>query len=149
MTTSDDTPSQTPGWYPDPDDNNSEIYWNGTRFHGSRKRDSSPLDSWWQRFKRLFSNEKWVWVGLVAFLPIMGTIVGGLISAHTGAEQAQKNFTQSQQREAYAAFYSSVNDFVETVWAEARKWEPSVDRSAVERLSAPLKENLGTATTTS
>jgi hypothetical protein len=75
----------------------------------------------------------------------MGTIVGGLISAHSGAEQAQKNFTQSQQRDAYAAFYSSVNDFVETVWAEARKYEPFDSRAAVERLSASLKENLGTA----
>jgi hypothetical protein len=88
MTTADDTPSQTPPWYPDPDDSNSEIYWNGTRFHGSRKRDSSPLDSRLQRFKRLFSNQKWAWAALIAFLPLMGTIVGGLISSHTGAEQA-------------------------------------------------------------
>src|SRR5690348_14692626 len=79
---------------------------------------------------------------LIAAIGIVGTLLGYITAGGFAVwtnyadkthqvEQAQKNFTQAQQREAYATFYSSVNDFVQTIWAEARKWEPSVDNLAV------------------
>lgn len=31
------------GWYPDPNDNTAEVYWDGTRWHGRRKKLASPV----------------------------------------------------------------------------------------------------------
>jgi hypothetical protein len=80
---------------------------------------------------------------------IVGT-GGALYTSNKHDEQetirAQASFTQAQQRDAYAAFYSAVNEFAEAVWAEGRLWEPSDNRGAVVRLAPPMKENLGTAT---
>lgn len=30
--------AQSAGWYPDPNDPKSELYWDGTRWHGQRKK---------------------------------------------------------------------------------------------------------------
>jgi hypothetical protein len=29
---------QRVGWYPDPNDNGAEVYWDGARWHGSRQK---------------------------------------------------------------------------------------------------------------
>jgi len=36
--------SRNPGWYPDPNDDNAEVYWDGSRWHGRRNKiaQSSP-----------------------------------------------------------------------------------------------------------
>ena len=36
------TEQQATGWYPDPSDPNSEIYWNGTQWHGRREKFIEP-----------------------------------------------------------------------------------------------------------
>lgn len=35
--------SQRPGWYPDPNDQGAEMYWDGTRWHGRRQRTSAAV----------------------------------------------------------------------------------------------------------
>lgn len=143
-----DAPSKAPGWYPAPHDTNSEIYWDGDRFHGSRTKDLPSSGQWrerWERFKRGFAREKWAWLLFAAFLPLIGTVTDGVMKRQTEAEQAQKALTQSQERDAYIGFYESVDEFVEAVWAEARRWEPGDTGATITRLAAPMKENLGTS----
>jgi hypothetical protein len=77
---------------------------------------------------------------------IAATWIAGTRHDARQLQQAQASFTQAQQRDAYAAFYSAVNEFVEAVWAEERQWEPFDNRTAVNRLAAPMKENLGAST---
>jgi hypothetical protein len=138
------TPSKTPGWYPAPDDDSSEIYWDGDRFNGNRKKDPPSLASRWDRFKKGFSREKWIAGAVVAFLPTIGIYIGHLMSQHSAAEQAQRTFAQTQERDAYIGFYNSVDQFVEDIWAEIRLWEPNEGAATFRRLAEPMKENLGT-----
>jgi hypothetical protein len=142
-----ETPTRTPGWYPAPDDTDSEIYWDGERFHGNREKDPSSSPSRWERFKKGFVRERWIAGTVVALLPFAGVVAGHWMSQHTAAEQAQRAFEQQQERDAYIGFYNTVDEFVEAVWAEIRLWEPA-DYPAgapAKRLAAPMKENLGTS----
>jgi hypothetical protein len=108
-----------------------------------------PPDSWPRRVKRfVVSRQKgvWgvflaIWRVLLALLPLIGVLVGGWITWHTGTEQAQKNFTQSQRKEAYAAFDGAIDGFREAVWAEQRLYRPPGIPD--NPLAPPVKENLG------
>jgi hypothetical protein len=150
-----DTPSNTPGWYPDPDDTNAEIYWNGSRFHGRRKNDPASPASWWEWVKRV-ARLKWLWIAFGTSVPVIAAVVAAWMAQLSAAEQAQKAFAQtqeqaqkafaqSQERDAYIAFYNAVDEFVEAVWAEERRWEPGDTGATVKRLAAPMRENLGTS----
>ena len=93
-------------------------------------------DSRLQRVKQFLSDQKWLWAVALTVLPLF---VGGSITWYAGAQQAQKNFTQSQQKEAYSAFDSAIDEFRETVWAEVRLGGPYPDDPPFP----PTKENLG------
>jgi hypothetical protein len=143
MSETSDTASTTPGWYPDSnEDTADEIYWDGEKWHGRRKKAADPS-------KRVSiphfikQHQKYLWVFLVAFLPLTGTVVQALLTAQAQAEQAQENFTLAQRKETYAAFDGAIERFRAALWAEIRLVSigPSPDSS--NPLFPPLKETPG------
>lgn len=66
-----------PGWYPDQNDPNAEVYWDGARWHGRRARvtDGASTDS---RLTDLSSySEKWAELSNTA----RNMVVGGVLAA--------------------------------------------------------------------
>jgi len=98
-----------------------------------------------QGLKRFIWGQKWLSAAFLTLLPLIGTLVGGWVTWYAGADQAQKNFTQSQQKESYAAFDSAIDGFREGVWAAVRLYgSPGIPDSP---LAPPVKENIGEGAT--
>lgn len=75
-----------PGWYPDQNDPNSEVYWDGARWHGRRVRDASAAPNASAVIRSRTYAERWsalsnsarnlvVWGGLGTFILVMAVVV--------------------------------------------------------------------------
>jgi hypothetical protein len=110
--------TQTPGWYPDPNDSNSEVYWDGDRWHGRRPKLGATTGSLSGRGQFGDSTsrpkvipEAWVlgWRQLPSFaqaLIIIGTIVLVVIvisflSSKPWESQREKDCRAAMQAEGY------------------------------------------------
>lgn len=132
----------------------------GTQDHSSARQQAPPTsvtisaaetidsDRTPPKFEVKLGKEESPWKDRIAAISVVATVIvsiAGMFAAWIAGtrhderqlQEAQASFTQTQQRDAYAAFYSAVNEYVEAVWAEERQFEPFDNRVAVTAWPPP------------
>lgn len=112
--------TQTPGWYPDPNNSNSEVYWDGERWHGRRQKlqKSSGLPSgdgqvadtltfpsnvipqaWMLAWRRLSSGAQALLI--IAVIAVFATLLLAFLHAKPWESQREKDCSAAMEAQGY------------------------------------------------
>jgi hypothetical protein len=76
------------GWYPDPNDNTAEVYWDGNRLHGRRNKLVSPQQTGQVTGKK--SSTARVWVTITGLIVCAVIIIGVVWACSTAPSPYEK-----------------------------------------------------------
>ena len=102
--------SAQPGWYPDPYDNTSEVYWTGTQWHGRRQKFASVPQQYPQQSqvppKKNSSTAVWWGLALAVLIIIF------LVVAYSGPSYEETECRKSLSGQGFTG--QKLDDLVQT-----------------------------------
>jgi hypothetical protein len=111
--------TQSPGWYPDPNGSDSEVYWDGDRWHGRRQKRPTPTaaapgggqlgspatsrpnvipQTWVLAWGRLSTTAQALVITGIVFLVLM---IGSWLSTKPWESQREKDCRAAMEAEGY------------------------------------------------